>query len=55
MEGLKAAADSGKWTLIAPDGRVWMNDDPRLIGAVLMAILGGEALLFDPSKMKVMP
>jgi hypothetical protein len=45
-DALKAATEAGKWTMIAPDGRVWMNDNPLILFAALAAILGGETLRF---------
>lgn len=41
MESIRAACKDGKWTLIAPDGRVWQNESPMLISAALLAELGG--------------
>jgi len=37
----KAACKARKWTLIAPDGRVWQNENPMLISVALLAELGG--------------
>jgi hypothetical protein len=28
VEKLAANSEAGKWTLISPDGRVWMSRDP---------------------------
>lgn len=41
LEAIQAACKARKWTLIAPDGRVWQNDNPMLISASLLAELGG--------------
>ena len=41
LEAIQAACKARKWTLIAPDGRVWQNENPMLISAALLAELGG--------------
>jgi len=41
LEAIHAACKARKWTLIAPDGRVWQNDNPMLISAALLAEIGG--------------
>lgn len=46
LEAIVAAAEAGKWTLIAPDGRVWMNPDPAILCVVLAQIMQGRPLLF---------
>ena len=45
-EAIEAACNAGKWTLVAPDGRVWMNQDPMLIFAALAAVISGVPLRF---------
>ena len=46
IEALQASCEAGKWTLIAPDGRVWMNTDPMILFAALAAIMRGDVLRF---------
>lgn len=46
MDALQASCKAGKWTLLAPDGRVWMNKDPMILFALLAAIMRGESLTF---------
>lgn len=46
MEGLQASCDAGKWALIAPDGRVWMNADPMILFAALAQVMQGRSLRF---------
>ncbi len=46
LSAIKAAQKVGKWTMIAPDGRVWMNADPVILFAALAAIMRGEQLRF---------
>ena len=29
MDALKTSCEAGKWTLLAPDGRMWMSADPN--------------------------
>ena len=41
LEAIQAACKARKWTLIAPDGRVWQNESPMLISAALLAEIGG--------------
>lgn len=41
LEVIQAACKARMWTLIAPDGRVWQNNNPMLISAALLAELGG--------------
>jgi len=41
LEAIQAACKAQKWTLIAPDGRVWQNENKMLISAALLAELGG--------------
>ena len=41
LDAIQAACKARKWTLIAPDGRVWQNENPLLISAALLAELGG--------------
>ncbi len=41
LEAIQAACKARKWMLIAPDGRVWQNENPMLISAALLAELGG--------------
>jgi hypothetical protein len=41
LEVIQAACKAMKWTLIAPDGRVWQNENPMLISAALLAEIGG--------------
>jgi len=45
LEAIQAACEAHRWTLIAPDGRVWQNKNPMLISAVLLAELGGHMQL----------
>lgn len=40
LEAIWAACKAQKWTLIAPDGRVWQNENQMLISAILLAELG---------------
>lgn len=47
MEALLASCRAGKWTLLAPDGRVWMNADPMILFAALTQIMEGRELKFD--------
>ena len=46
MDALQASCKAGEWTLLAPDGRVWMNKDPMILLAALAAIMRGETLTF---------
>lgn len=46
VEALKASCEAGKWTLLAPDGRVWMNQDPMILFAALAAVMQGVPLGF---------
>lgn len=46
MEALQASCEAGKWTLIAPDGRVWMNADPMILFAALDQVMQGNPLRF---------
>ena len=46
IEALKASCDAGKWTLLAPDGRVWMNADPMILFAALAQVMQGRELRF---------
>ena len=46
MEALQASCKAGKWALIAPDGRVWMNQDPTILFAALAEVLQGRSLRF---------
>lgn len=46
MQALKASCEAGKWTLIAPDGRVWMNQDPMILFAALAHVMQGGELKF---------
>ncbi len=46
MEAIKANAEAGKWFLMAPDGRVWMNADPMILFAALAVVMRGEPLRF---------
>ena len=46
MEALQASCEAGKWTLLAPDGRVWMNQDPMILFAALAAVMRGDPLRF---------
>ena len=41
LEAIQSACKARKWTLIAPDGRVWQNENPMLISAALLAEIGG--------------
>lgn len=47
IDALKASCEAGKWTLLAPDGRVWMNKDPMILFAALAAVMQGRELFFD--------
>jgi len=47
VDALKASCQAGKWTLLAPDGRVWMNSDPMILFAALAAVMQGQDLRFD--------
>ncbi len=38
---LRECAKDQKWMLIAPDGRVWINDNLMILSAALLAELGG--------------
>lgn len=42
LEAIQAACKARKWTLIAPDGRVWQNENPMLISAALLADFSGD-------------
>ena len=46
MAAIEASCTAGKWTLIAPDGRVWMNADPMILLEALAAVMRGEPLRF---------
>lgn len=49
---LKEFKEQGKWTLIAPDGRVWSNT-LQLVSAAALAELGGylnEPFAFERKK-----
>ncbi|MDB5814015.1 MAG: hypothetical protein JWN23_1132 [Rhodocyclales bacterium] len=46
IEAIKANMEAGKWTMIAPDGRVWMTPEPMILFAALAAIMRGEELRF---------
>lgn len=46
MKAIEASCEAGKWTLIAPDGRVWMNADPMILFAALAQIMQGRELKF---------
>ncbi len=46
MEAIQASCEAGKWTMVAPDGRVWMNADPMILFAALAAVMRGETLRF---------
>ena len=46
MQALQASCEAGKWTLLAPDGRVWMNQDPMILFAVLAQVMQGRELKF---------
>lgn len=45
-EGLKAACEANKWTLIAPDGRVWMHTDLMILLAVISRLMTNDDLKF---------
>lgn len=47
IESLKASCEAGKWTLLAPDGRVWMNQDPMILFCALAQVMQGRNLQFD--------
>ena len=38
---LRECAKDRKWMLIAPDGRVWINDNLMILSAAMLAELGG--------------
>ena len=42
MDALKASCEAGKWTLLAPDGRVWMSADPMALFATLAQVMQGR-------------
>lgn len=46
IKAIEASCHAGKWTLIAPDGRVWMNTDPMILFAALAAVMQGVPLRF---------
>jgi len=46
MQALHASCEAGKWTLLAPDGRVWMNADPMILFAALAQVMQGRELRF---------
>lgn len=46
LEAIKASCEAGKWTLIAPDGRVWMNADPMILFLALSQVMQGADLKF---------
>ena len=46
MAAIQANAEAGKWFLMAPDGRCWMNADPMILFAALAAVMRGEVLRF---------
>jgi hypothetical protein len=41
MEGIQDVFKAGKWTLIAPDRSAWINGNPMLVSAALLAEIGG--------------
>jgi hypothetical protein len=47
MDAIMASCDAGKWTLIAPDGRVWMNADLMMLFAAIAQLMEGRELKFD--------
>ncbi len=46
IDALLASCEAGKWTLLAPDGRVWMNADPMILFAALAQVMQGRPLRF---------
>jgi hypothetical protein len=50
LKAIEAACKANKWTLIAPDGRVWMNDNPLILFAALAAVMRGEELRFGEQR-----
>lgn len=46
IEALRASCEAGNWTLIAPDGRVWMNTNPMILFAALSSVMQGQPLRF---------
>ncbi len=46
LEAMKAGMEAGKWIMIAPDGRLWMDTRPLILFGALAAILSGEELRF---------
>lgn len=46
VQALQASCEAVKWTLLAPDGRVWMNADPMILFAALAQVMQGRELWF---------
>ena len=47
MEAIKEAMSDNRFTLIAPDGRMWFPDNPLLLLAIVGAMLRGENMEFE--------
>jgi len=50
LKALKASCEAGKWTLLAPDGRIWMTSDLMLLFAVLAHTMKHDDLKFEPPR-----
>ena len=46
VQAIEASCKAGKWSLIAPDGRVWINADPMILFAALAQAMAGRHVPF---------
>ena len=54
LAAIRQSCKDGKWTLIAPDGRVWQNESPLIVSACLLAEVGGHMKPFDKDMARIL-